>query len=185
MTRKIAILIFVGLLLGLAGWQLARAGLMAGKAFMAPILIGMAWDEAIEQGKPVLPWPWADSYPSVRIEVPELGVTRYVLAGDNMRNLAFGPVLADMTSASVLYGHRDTHFRFIKDLQNGQELLFQRAGESSARWRVAHNEVVEAEDLAVPSVGGEKPLLLVTCFPFDAIDPDTDLRYVVWLERIA
>jgi len=181
-TRTFTFLAVI-LLLGLAAWQLGRAGMMAGKAWTAPILIGLAWDESEEEGTPVFPWPWADSYPTARLDVPDLGITRFVLAGDNMRNLAFGPVLAEYTSAQVLFGHRDTHFRFIENLVQGQELIFQRSGEEAARWRVAHNQVISVDNLAIPAEDQDL-LLLVTCYPFDAIDPVTDLRYVVWLDQI-
>ncbi|MCR9215389.1 MAG: sortase [Proteobacteria bacterium] len=183
MIGRTATFVLVLFLLGLAGWQLGRAGLLAGKAWAAPILIEWAWHEGQEQGTPTPPWPWSDSYPSARMEVPALGLTRFVLEGDNMRNLAFGPVMSQRHSNAVLFGHRDSHFRFLKDLKQGHKIIFQQTGAEAETWQVTHSDIVSTNDLAVPTSGLAETIMLVTCYPFDSLNPPTDLRYVVWLHK--
>ncbi len=183
MIGRTATFFLILFLLGLAGWQLGRAGLLAGKAWAAPILIEWAWQEGRDGGSPTRPWPWSDSYPTARLDVPELELTRFVLDGDNMRNLAFGPVMSQISSNTILFGHRDTHFRFLKDLQQRHKLIFQQAGSDAETWLVMQSDIVSTQDLAVPTSGLNETILLVTCYPFDSLDPATDLRYVVWLQK--
>lgn len=178
---RVAAVLFVASLLVLAGWQLGQAGLIAGKAWAAPLLIEWSWDHRDTDERPEKPWPWADSYPVGRLAVAEQDITRFVLAGDNMRNLAFGPVLSEVAASQILFGHRDTHFRFLKDLVPGQVLSFQKAGQSVTNWRVQQATIIKADALSVPAGASNPALLLVTCYPFDALRTETDQRYVVWL----
>ncbi|USG60439.1 sortase [Sneathiella marina] len=179
-ARTVAFLL-VAVLLSVAGWQLGQAGLIAGKAWAAPVLIKWSWDHRDADEMPEKPWPWADSYPIARLEVAGEDITRFVLAGDNMRNLAFGPVLSEVAASQILFGHRDTHFRFLKNLTPGQSLSFQKAGGPARNWRVQQADIVAADALSVPAAAADPALLLVTCYPFDAMETETDQRYVVWL----
>jgi len=181
MIAKAVALLLVALLLSVAGWQLGQAGLIAGKAWAAPVLIEWSWDHREAAEMPEKPWPWADSYPVARLDVAEQDISRFVLAGDNMRNLAFGPVLSEVAASQILFGHRDTHFRFLKSLKPGQRLSFQKAGETASNWRVQQTNVVGADELSVPAGTADPALLLVTCYPFDTVRTETDQRYVVWL----
>jgi sortase A len=178
---KTVALFLVAILLSLAGWQLGRAGLIAGKAWAAPVLIEWSWDHRENNKMPEKPWPWADSYPVARLDVAGDNITRFVLAGDNMRNLAFGPVLSKVAASQILFGHRDTHFRFLKNLEPGQTLSFQMAGQPVTNWQVQRMNVVSADDLSVPAGTTDPALVLVTCYPFDVVATETDQRYVVWL----
>ncbi|MEH6545939.1 MAG: sortase [Sneathiella sp.] len=155
--------------------------MIAGKAWAAPVLIEWSWDHRDDDSLPEKPWPWADSYPVARLDVADDDITRFVLAGDNMRNLAFGPVMSEVAASQILYGHRDTHFRFLKDLKPGQSLSFQKAGQQATNWQVQKLSVLSADALSVPTGTGKPGLLLVTCYPFDAVSTETDQRYVVWL----
>jgi sortase A len=172
------------LLFALAGWQLGQAGLLASKAWAAPILIELAWDNGGQEGTPVAPWPWADSYPIARLEVPKKGITRFILAGDNMRNLAFGPVYSKMASTTVLYGHRDTHFEFLKDLGIGDLIRFQHAGHQPQTWRVANRLITPADSLYIPSSDTEPFIFLITCYPFSKLNSQSDKRFVIRLEAV-
>ncbi len=183
MIRVVTACMFLLLFL-LALWQLGQAGLLAAKAWAAPILIERAWDRQLAEGGDQKPWPWADSFPVARLSVPDKGVTRYVLEGDNMRNLAFGPVLQPEEAGPLIYGHRDTHFRFLQDLSASDTLTFQLKDREETRWKVASRAIVAADELYISKSTSDTRLHLITCYPFDSFDPDTDERLVVTLTRI-
>jgi sortase A len=175
------------LLLALLGCQqLAAAGLIKAKAWLAPVLIERAWEISLNSaGSPVKPWPWADTWPVARLRAPGLGVERLVLAGDSGNALAFGPghthASAPLGSAglAVIGGHRDTHFAFLRHLPPGATLQLQLPDGSWRDYRVETREVVDASAQTLSPEAGEERLLLVTCYPFDALQANGPLRYVV------
>ncbi len=120
-----------------------------------------------------------------RLQAPGLGVDRIVLAGTSGRTLAFGPGHMDGTAApgapghSLLSGHRDTHFRFLKDLAPGDALRVQRPDGGWRDYRVIGAEVIDARQARLAPDPGRPLLSLVTCYPFDALTPGGPLRYVV------
>ena len=175
------------LLLVLGGLQqLASAGLIKAKAWLAPILIERAWETSLDQGgSPVKPWPWADTWPVARLRAPALGVERLVLAGDSGHALAFGPGHANASAQlgtaglAVIGGHRDTHFAFLRRLPPDATLQLQLPDGSWREYRVETREVVDASAHSLSREVGEERLLLVTCYPFDALQANGPLRYVV------
>ncbi|MCG8493733.1 MAG: sortase [Sneathiellales bacterium] len=182
MKRFFATFLFV-LLMGLALWQLAQAGLLAAKAWAAPVLIERAWNESLEDGERHKPWPWADSSPVARLVVPSKHIERFILQGDNMRNLAFGPVLQKIGSDQLLYGHRDTHFGFLQDLHLKDRIGFQKFQGKAEKWHVTEMKTLHKDDFYLEQDKQESRLILVTCYPFDALWPETDMRFIVVLEK--
>lgn len=172
------------LILGALG-LLAQSAWIEAKAWLAQELIGRAWRESLASGRPVRPWSWADTWPVARLSVPRLGVERMVLAGVSGRTLAFGPGWAGQSALpgapgrSLLAGHRDTHFRFLAQLADGDRLLLQSAQGETSHYRVVSLSVVEADAGWLMSPWGEDELLLVTCFPFDSPLPGGNQRYLV------
>src|ERR1700755_2904480 len=61
------------------------------KAFLAQVLLERAFAASLASGYAVKPWPWADTWPVARIEVPRLHRSAIVLAGSSGQALAFGP----------------------------------------------------------------------------------------------
>ena len=177
----------LALLLALAACQqLSAAGLIKAKAWLAPVLIERAWAQSLSLGgRPVKPWPWADTWPVAKLRVPALGVERLVLAGDTGNALAFGPghssASASLGSAglAVIGGHRDTHFAFLRALPSGARLQLQLPDGTWRAYRVESIEVVDASTHDLPRLTGAERLLLVTCYPFDALRANGPLRYVV------
>ncbi len=172
-------------LLLLAGWQLAGAGWINGKALLAQQLLVRAWLESTATGEAEKPWPWADILPVARLRVPGLRIEQIVLAGTNGQALAFGPGMheaftGDTGSWTVLAGHRDTHFGFLGSLEPGMLLSLELLDGESRDYRVQTMRVVDSrlEALDPPSV--DRPhLLLVTCYPFASVATNGPLRYVV------
>ena len=173
--------LFGGGLLGEGAW-------IEAKAWLAEALIASAWQRTLAGHDTAPPWPWADTRPVAMLESPRLGVKRWVLSGDSGRNLAFGPGWAEHTVApgeagrSFISGHRDTHFRFLKDLRIGDRLTVQTESGRYVSYRVAEIGVIDRQQGWRIAVDGPQELLLITCYPFDAVTPGGDLRYVVRAE---
>jgi sortase A len=177
----------IALVFVLAGAGFLGKGLyIHAKAWLAQALIRHAW-AARQVGDPApRPWPWADTYPLARLSVPRLSVERIVLAGASGRTLAFGPGRIDGTAqpgeagVSVLSGHRDTHFAFLKHLRPHDALTIERPDGRLVRFAVAELAVVHRDAAALPAAtqDGGAWLALATCWPFDALDPGTPWRYL-------
>jgi len=177
------------LVLGLlvAGIQLvASAGMIKAKAWLAPVLIESAWRETLARsGTAVKPWPWADTWPVARLRAPAQDVDLMVLAGDSGNALAFGPGHARSSARlgaqglAVIGGHRDTHFSFLQHLQVGDVLQLQLSAGELRDYRVQSVRVVDANHESLPVTVEQETLLLVTCYPFDALRAGGSLRYAV------
>lgn len=173
------------LLLLLAGWQLWGAAWIHTKAALAQYLLVRAWDSAQREGEAQKPWPWADTWPVARLQLPTLAADYRVLAGTSGQALAFGPGLHEVFDGAggrwaVIAGHRDTHFQFLQSVQPGMALWLEDMAGSVRTFQVASVRVVDSrvETLQPPSAG-PAGLLLVTCYPFNDWRPNGPLRYVV------
>ena len=62
-------------------------------------------------------------------------------------------------------GHRDGFFRVFKDIQMGDEIMIQTAGEVE-KYEVTDMKIVPKEDHSVLAPTDEKTLTVVTCYPF-------------------
>ena len=176
------------LLVGAGLWQLGAAGTIHAKAWLAQVLLERAWAATLDGAAAMRPWPWADTHPVARLQVPALGVDRIVLADASGRALAFGPGLLGGTAApgtaghTVLSGHRDTHFKFLENLVPGTALHLQRPDGAWRVYRVTGREVIDARHARLARDDGAPTLTLVTCYPFDALVPGGPLRYLVFAE---
>lgn len=175
----------LALLLALAGsLPLAHAGYMQAKAGLAQILLQHAWRQRLQDGTVAKPWPWADTTPVARLRVERLGVDEIILSGNSGRTLAFAPGWAESTAVpgepgtSVISAHRDTHFSFLRHLRVS-DLIDLRGPRLSRRYRVASMRVVDSRQGEVELAVDQEALVLVTCFPFDAVDAGGPLRLVV------
>ena len=171
-------------LAALATLPLAHAGYLHAKAQLAQILLERAWRQAQHEGGRPRPWPWADTTPVARLRVARLGVDRIVLAGDSGRTLAFGPGWAPGSARPgepgvvLISAHRDTHFSFLRELARGDRVALDGV-HGSRRYRVSDVAIVDSRDGAASTAAGADGLVLVTCYPFDAVVPGGPLRYVV------
>ena len=164
---------------------------MPAKAALAQHLLESAWTARLADGGAHRPWPWADTHPVARLRAPRLNVSQIVLAGDAGRPLAFGPGWAEASAApgtagtTIVSGHRDSHFGWLRDLHAGDivELESARGGAAVTRYRVVATQVVDSRTHRLATSGDA--LVLVTCYPFDALAPGGSLRYVVTLARAA
>lgn len=162
-------------LLSLALLQLGSGTWLLLKAELAQVLIQRSW----QAGVPSRPWPWADTWPVARLQLSEDADSLYVLADSGGEGLAFGPTLLSMqhAQATVIAGHRDTHFTGLEDLELGGQVRLQRLGGETRSYLVESIHVVDSRHARL--IGNPGELLLVSCYPFNAMDPGGPLRYVV------
>jgi sortase A len=175
---------------------LALAGLMAfggglyiyAKAAAGQLLMHWAWSRSASTGAPVKPWPWADTRPVARLHVPSQDADAFVLAGASGRTLAWGPGHLDGSAPpgaagnTVLYAHRDTHFRFLARIVPGDAVALELPDGATRHYRVRDVFVADVRSLRLPRDTSVPTLTLVTCYPFDALAPGGPLRYVVVTE---
>lgn len=184
MTRAAFRVLALGLF-GIGIWLTGEGIWIQAKAGLAQALIGNAWRNAADADSVPRPWPWADMAPVAILEAPLHRIRQVVLSGATGRTLAFGP--AHMSASAeigsdgvvVLVGHRDTHFAFLEDVRPGDGfVLTDRRG---GRWpyRVVATEIADSRSDRLRLDPEGRQLVLLTCYPFDAVDPGGPLRYVV------
>jgi sortase A len=165
-----------------------RALYMQAKAELAGVLIRRAWEQSLRAGKPYPPWPWADTHPVARLQIPRLGYDEFVLEGGAPRALAFGPVHLLSGAAFgepgnvVVAGHRTSWFKPLEKVAQGDTIqLAWLDGQGRLHRRTyAVNviRVVNPEDGRLLAPTPEDALTLITCYPFGR-GPISPLRYVV------
>lgn len=159
------------------------------KAALAQVLLDAAFQRTRAGAAPARPWPWSDAWPVARIEAPAHGERLVVLSDASGRSLAFAPghlsgtALPGDAGTSIVAGHRDTHFAFLRRLRPGDVLRVEDRQGRRHRYRVAETAVVHERDARVAAETDVDRLVLVTCWPFEALRPGTDLRFVVLAER--
>ena len=185
MAALFAILLFV------VGAALLTEGLfIRTKAVVAQILLEDAWAKTVETGKPAKAWSWADTWPVARIDFPSLGRSAIILEQAGGEAMAFGPAhvggtpLPGERGVSVIGGHRDTHFRFIKDLTTGAEIEVTKSNGDHVRFVVTGSAIVHANASGINPEGSLPRLALVTCYPFDGLTRGP-LRYIVFAEALS
>jgi sortase A len=187
-NRRPAIAICITLLAVAGAAAFGGGAYIHAKAELAQWLLHAAWSESRETGAPVKPWPWADTHPVVRLVAPAQDADVLVLAGASGRTLAFGPGHLDGSALpgdagnAVITAHRDTHFRFLRTINPGDELVVERADGGMRHFRIRGAYVTDYRELRIPRDTPVPTLTLVTCYPFDAVSPGGPLRYVVVAE---
>jgi sortase A len=171
--------------LALSGqWLIGDALYIRAKAALAQVLLNRAFAAEMAAGTVVKPWPWADTWPAARIEVPRLRARAIVLAGGSGQALAFGPGHLERTpdpgepGTAVYAAHRDTHFAFLGQIEAGDEIVVTRRDRLTVRFRVTGTQVVRWNSSGIDPAAPGRHLALVTCWPLDSLLPGP-LRLVV------
>jgi sortase A len=163
------LLTLIGLLL------LGQGAYIHAKALLAQVLLERAFDATIATGHPTKPWSRADTWPVARIEVKRISAGAIVLSGSSGQALAFGPGHVELTpdagerGVAVYSAHRDTHFRFLRDVAIGDEIDVTRSDGRMFRYRADSSSVVRFDASGIDPLAGGYGLVLSTCWPFDAL----------------
>ncbi len=111
-----------------------------------------------------------------RLTIPKIDLDSVVIEGTSRRDLLLGPGHMEDTAApgepgnSVITGHRDTFFRHIYELNQGDSVLVQRAGKTY-KYEVTGKRVIEPDDFSVVRPSKDARLTLITCYPVYYIGP--------------
>ena len=188
----------VFLLCAISAWEFASVAYIHAKAELAQYLVQEAWNRnrslnhsavGADPAKPgYRPWPWADTWPVAKLVFPGQQVEQVVLAGATGNSLAFGPgwmrasALPGSEGMSVVAAHRDTHFALLEHIQAGDEIQVENYS-GKTRYQVVERRIVDSLQYDLLLEHDENRLVLVTCYPFDAIQPGGSLRYMVIAEK--
>ena len=118
-----------------------------------------------------------------KIDIARVGLSAIIAEGTDGRTLrrAVGHVpstpLPGDEGNVVLAGHRDSFFRGLRSVDEGDRIVVTTPDER-LEYEVISIEVVGAQDTDVLWPTKEKSLTLITCYPFHYLGPAPD-RYVV------
>ncbi len=106
-----------------------------------------------------------------KLSIPRLGAELFVVEGAGKQELRRGPghvigtALPGADGNCVIAGHRDTHFRILKDIRDGDDIILEtKAGKFL--YRVRKTEVVVPENNQPMQDTSDPELNLITCYPF-------------------
>lgn len=106
-----------------------------------------------------------------KLIIPRLGTQLYFVEGVDARELLRGPghipgtAMPGVTGNCVIAAHRDTHFRVLKDIRKGDDIvLMTREGEYL--YRVKSTQIVSPKNLGPLQPTPGPVLNLITCYPF-------------------
>ena len=169
--------ILVLALLATAALCFGKAGYIHVKAITAQWLMANAWAKTLtSQQLGHRPWPWLDTWPVAKMDIPRLDIQLLVLDGLQGQALAFGPgsqlwpawespPLGD-SGFQVIAGHNDTHFDFLADLQTGEIVRLQNQFGGWRSYRVQQLQLVSANEGSVALYSDDlqtDDIFLMTC----------------------
>jgi len=123
-----------------------------------------------------------------KLSIPRLSTVLYVLEGTDDNELKRGPghlegtVMPGKAGNCVIAGHRDTHFRVLKDIARGDEIVVQ-SRQGTYRYKVTGTSVVSPDNTDSLQPTSNAVLNLITCFPFNFVG-SAPRRFVVHADLI-
>jgi sortase A len=105
------------------------------------------------------------------LEVPRLNESLYVVEGDNDSALEKGPghvrgsAMPGENGNCVIAGHRDLHFRFLKNIEPGDKVYLE-TEQGRFCYRVTGTKVISPNQIQVLQPTRDAELHLITCYPF-------------------
>jgi sortase A len=115
--------------------------------------------------------PYKLGDPVARLRVLGLSTSLYVVEGTDQKDLKKGPghmpgtALPGVAGNCVIAGHRDTHFRVLEQIHEGDEVELD-THYGTFLYKVRSMEVVLPTDVASLSPTNDAVLHLITCYPF-------------------
>jgi sortase A len=179
---RIVLSICAGLLLGYSFWA-------AADAWFYQLTTGWELDRVLAiPPAPGLPPAHSEAGLVGRIEIPRIGVSAIVAEGTRHSTLRrsvghiAGTALPGTGGNVGLSGHRDTYFRPLRNIRNGDMITLTTLS-GPYQYRVVSTAVVEPANVAVLAPARNEVLTLVTCYPFFLTGP-APKRFIVRAERV-
>lgn len=175
----------------LLGFCFLASGLyMPLKAKLAQHLMADAWDKTLASGGvPHKPWGWADVWPVARLTIKNRGVDVFILSGTSGEAMAFGPghmtelAALGQPGTAVVAGHRDSHFKPLKYVELGDNIFLEDKEGNKHFYTITDTQIMDYRKAFLPSGLDNSRLVLVTCYPFNALIAGGPLRFVVMAEK--
>lgn len=123
-----------------------------------------------------------------RIDIARIGISAMVLEGDGAHTLTRGvghipgTALPGGAGNVGLAGHRDTFFRALRNVRDGDEIVVTTL-EGCYRYRVVSSEIVSPDETRVLDASAIPSVTLVTCYPFYFVG-SAPKRFVVHANRV-
>ncbi|HWB85383.1 MAG TPA: class D sortase [Bryobacteraceae bacterium] len=117
------------------------------------------------------PLPLQPGEAFAKLIIPRLHTDLYVIEGTGKRQLRHGPghmtgsALPGKTGNCIIAGHRDTHFRVLKNIRKGDDIVLE-TQRGTFLYRVDNLEVVSPKNTKVLQPAPDARLSLITCYPF-------------------
>lgn len=155
------------------------------KAAVAQVLLDHAFLASVSNGgKGHKPWGWADIEPVARISAPRLAEQNIVLDNVSGEALAFGPghlpgsAQPGEPGTAVYSAHRDTHFRWLGELQSGDLVNVETRDGKVFSYEIKRAWVARYDAPGIDRNAPGNRIALTTCWPLDAT-LRSEWRYVV------
>ncbi len=106
-----------------------------------------------------------------KLMIPRLDAQLYVVEGDDKKALRRGPghmtgtVMPGGRGNCVIAGHRDTHFRVLKDIRKGDDIVLE-THDGEFLYRVKNTRIVSPFNTGPIQPTKNAVLNLITCYPF-------------------
>lgn len=119
-----------------------------------------------------------------RLEIARIHLRVMVLKGADAASLRRGAGWIKQTASPGeagnmgIAGHRDTHFRPLREVRKGDRIVFTTMDGRHSEYRVAWISVVDPTNVEVLNPTADAELTLVTCYPFDYVGP-APRRFIV------
>jgi len=155
---------------------------------------GQYWLMYSGQKKLALERSWQNARPAhrlsndadalVRLTIARIKLDAVIVEGTSRQSLKLGPghmqrsALLGSSGNAVVVAHRDTFFRHLDELREGDEVDLRRQGEVY-RFEVTGRRVVEPTDLSVLRQSPSAQLTLITCYPTHYVGPSPKRLVVV------
>ena len=188
MKRKISISLLALLLLAGGGDFSFQAIKIEVKAKLSQVLLEYTWNKSLKENKSYKPWPSFDGIPILKLKIPRYNISQIVLEGTSGQALAFGPgfhkesFLPVENKITAISSHRDSHGKYIKNLVIGDILKLQDLDNNWHTYKIEEFLIVNVQEEI--KINKKSRLLLITCYPFDALLSGTPLRYIVSAKNI-
>lgn len=179
--------------LGVAGWMWLDGKLYQVRSHAEIVRaaeVGRAAEtEAAETAEANIALPPAEGDPIGLIGVPRLGMSPVVVA-EGFSNETLRRAVGHLPSTAlpgeagnvVLAGHRDTFFRPLEGIVEGDRVVLESGG-VAYEYEVEWTKVVEPTAVEVIEDAGYPALTLITCFPFRYVG-NAPQRFIVRAKRV-
>lgn len=168
---------------------MSHVGWLHVKANLGQLLLENAWQHTLQTQQVHKAWSWADTWPVAKLTVPSSGQSPsqslIVLEGTSGEAMAFGPGRVSGLSRTArqgvfaIGGHRDSHLQFLEHIEIGTKLHLQTPDGAEQLFEVSESFVADSasDDLLIAK--NQHALVLITCYPFNALQTGGSKRYVV------